>query len=265
MINLIFITTWVLVSTLLIALLQTTWYFIILYILAGLIAAIIMILLIVLIAVIFGPLTNINGRFKHYLTRSIARFINFWATRLTVKVIGKENIVKKGPLVVYANHKSLSDPFILLQAFNRNLSFTPKSTLYKSRPLRRWLNAIGCFPIDRQNDRTTAKNLIKAIKDVKAGLAMAVFPEGGIKSRETDEMTGIKAGSYKLALKSESVILPVAIVGNSSLSKNWPFKITRTTVIIHKPIYFDEYKHLTTLEIGQLVFSQINETLSKYS
>lgn len=263
MINLIFVLCWALSTTLYILLISKTWYAIILFILLGLLTALMVIVLILLILLMIFPKTSVHGKFKHYFTRSIARFVNFWATRLTVKVVGKHNIPKKGPLVVYANHKSLNDPLILLQVFNRNLSFTPKKSLYKIWFLKTWFNAIGCFPIDRENDRETAKNMIKAIKDVKNGLAMAVFPEGGIKSREDDTMNDIKAGAYKLATKSEALILPISIIGNSSLSKNWPFKITKTTVVIHEPITAETYKDLTTLEIGKMVFDTINKGLQK--
>ena len=98
-----------------------------------------------------------TGNLNITLHAQLPALLIFWATRLTVKVVGKHNIPKKGPLVVYANHKSLNDPLILLQVFNRNLSFTPKKSLYKIWFLKTWFNAIGCFPIDRENDRETAK------------------------------------------------------------------------------------------------------------
>ena len=261
MINLLFVLSWIITSFVLIYFVSHAWYFIILFILAGLAVGVILVLLFTLFMIGLYPHKNVHSHFKHYFTRSIARFTNFWGTRVSVKVTGKENIPKDGPLVVYTNHKSLNDPFILLQVFNRNLAFTPKKTLYKSWALRTWFDSIGCLPIDRENDRETAKSMIKAIKDVKAGLAIAVFPEGGIKSRDDDQMKDIKAGAYKLATKSNAIILPISIIGNSSLSKNWPFKITKTKVIIHKPITPDEYKDLTTLEIGEKVFKIINEGL----
>ena len=86
-----------------------------------------------------------------------------------------------------------------------------------------------------------------------------IFPEGGIKTRETEEMIEIKPGAYKLAEWSESAISPVSIIGTSKNATRKKFRTLHVKVIIHKPITKDDYKDLNTTELGEKVFGIVNE------
>lgn len=139
------------------------------------------------------------------------------------------------------------------------MSAVAKDNLYKIKPLKVIMDEFQVVPLNREDDKEGAKAIIRAIKLVKGGYNMMIFPEGGIKSREIETMVNLKPGAYKLATKANALISPVSIVGSSKLSKNAPFKKTKVNVVIHKPIDSDFYNSLNTHELGEYVGSIIDK------
>lgn len=160
---------------------------------------------------------NPKGKFRHWLLHQACRIILLFAN-IQVEVIGKE-FVPTEPFVCYANHKSDIDPIILYYALHRICSAVGKKSLFKYPVLKQIKPVFGVVALDRENDREAAKSMIEAIRSVKSGLSMMIFPEGGIKSRETEEMVNLRAGAYKLATKSGAYLLPAAILGSSQTKK----------------------------------------------
>lgn len=205
----------------------------------------------------------LSSHYKNYGWRSAAHTIGLLLFNLRIKVEGREKIPQSGPLVMYANHKSYLDPIIMIQVVKRPSAFTPKSSLFKIPIFKHLMIAMGCMPIYRGDDRKTAKALVKTIKDVENGFVMSVFPEGGRKDRNMDEMVQARAGAYKIAVKPKATILPVTINGNSQIRKRSPWRSTKLTIVIHDPIPYDTYKNLTTSEIADLVLHKINLGVNK--
>lgn len=200
----------------------------------------------------------LSSRYKNYGWRSAAYAIGVVIFNLRMKVVGREKIPQTEPLVVYANHKSYLDPIIVIQVLNRPSAFTPKSSLFKIPIFKHMMMAMGCMPVYRGDDRKTAKALVKTIKDVENGFAMAVFPEGGRKDRNMDEMVQARAGAYKIAVKPKATILPITINGNSQIRRRAPWRSTKLTIVIGDPIPYEQYKNHTTSEIAELVLHKIN-------
>jgi 1-acyl-sn-glycerol-3-phosphate acyltransferase len=69
--------------------------------------------------------------------------------------------------------------------------------------------------------------MVDAIKVVKSGMAMAIFPEGGIKDRDDEKMVAMRAGAYSVAMKAEADLLPVSISGTSLVKYRAPFRSTK--------------------------------------
>ena len=71
-------------------------------------------------------------------------------------------------------------------------------------------------------------------------------------------MVEVKAGAYKLATKAEASISPVSIIGTSKFIHMNKFKANRVKIVIHKPIYKEEYENINTQELGEKVFEIVN-------
>lgn len=231
-------------------------YFLPLYLLGGLAISLILFAVFILFIIWTAPFTKQNNKLKHKIIYPIVKFVHS-ILKIKIEVIGRENIPDE-TFVVFSNHKSMLDVTILYQAYHKILSAVAKNDLLKVPFLSRLMLGLGVVPLDRNNDREGVKNILEAIKRVKAGNNYLIFPEGGVKSRETEHMVALRAGAYKLATKPKAVISPVSIIGSSLLSKNCPKHWTKVTVVIHKPIYFEEYQGLSTNELGRKVANIVN-------
>lgn len=236
--------------------LGSLWY-ILLYVFLGLLTSIVGFILLFLVIILIFWFVPYNNKFKHRVAWYIVDFIKIFC-RIKVNVIGKENI-PTSTFVVYANHKSMLDVVIIYDIYKTVMSAVAKDNLYKIKPLRIIMDEFQVVPLNREDDKEGAKAIIRAIKLVKGGYNMMIFPEGGIKSREIETMVNLKPGAYKLATKANALISPVSIVGSSKLSKNAPFKKTKVNVVIHKPIDSDFYNSLNTHELGEYVGSIIDK------
>ena len=95
-----------------------------------------------------------------------------------VRVEGLENVPATGPLLVAPNHDSQMDPVIIGLAIKprRRLRYLAQAELWKIPGLGWFLNGMRQIPIKRGTGDSHA--LDRAVDALKAGDAVAVFPEG---------------------------------------------------------------------------------------
>lgn len=142
-----------------------------------------------------------------------------------IKVIGKENFPKEGPVIVCSNHISNLDPPVVGITSPRVIHFMAKEELFKKTFLRKLLTGIHAFPVRRgMADRNALRNGLKILKE---GKVLGLFPEG-TRSR-TGKLGKPLAGVGFFALRSDAVVIPCAIQGSYK-----PFR--RTTVTYGKPV-----------------------------
>lgn len=240
-----------------------SYYYLPLWLISGIILGLLFTVIFILVQLPILSKTKLFNRYKIYLYRSVAYFLNRYIFRLRLEIIGRQNIPKTGRLTVYANHKSYADPVIVMEAITRPTSYTPKSGVYKYPFMHEMLVSLGAFPIDRASDRNTARAMVEAIKVVKQGMAMVIFPEGGIKDRNDIKMVAMRAGAYRLGVKAEADMLPVSIEGSTMIKHHLPFKRTKIKVTIHELIKYEDIKGLKTSDLADKVFHIINNTLTK--
>lgn len=238
-------------------------YFILLWFVLGAVASFIATVLFIILHFPFMKLSKVTNPYKYYVTRSTGHWLTIFFMRLKIDIKGKENIPKDGPLCVYANHKSYADPFIVFEFMKRPTTFTPKMSVYKAPLIGLWLKYLGAFPIDRSSDRNTARAMVDAIKVIKEGMAMTIFPEGGIKDRNDEKMVAMRAGAYRVAMKAGADLLPVSIQGTTLIKHRAPWRRTKIQVIIHPVVKYEDIKEKTTSEVADLMFHQINNHLVK--
>ncbi len=236
----------------------TSYYFLVLWFLLAIPLSFLTMLFVYFLNFPFVLWLPSNHPYKSYMMRSLAYFLNHFILNLKVTIVGLEHLPKDGPLVIYANHKSYTDAFAILEVLPRAITFTPKKSVMKMPLISRWLKAYNVFPINRTNPRETAHELDKAVETVKNGHAILVFPEGNIWNRLDPEVQAMKPGAFKLALKALANILIVRYDGNDLLRKRAPFKRSRRQLTLMKLIHFDEIKDFTTQQIAELVMSRIN-------
>lgn len=205
--------------------------------------------------------TKVTNKYKVYATRSVAACMNHFVLRLKISVEGLENVPKSGRLTIYANHKSYADPFIIMEIMKHPATFTPKLSIFSIPLIGTWLKYLGAFPIDRSSNRNTARNMVDAIKVVKDGMGMIIFPEGGIKDRNEEKMVAMRAGAYRVAMKAGADLLPISLQGTTNIKHRAPFRSTPIKVIIHPVVKYEDVKDLATADIADKMFNIINNHL----
>ncbi len=196
--------------------------------------------------------------YKTYLMKSLAEFLNSCYLNMKIEVEGIENVPLNDRIVVYANHKSYTDAFVLMQVFPRPLTLTPKKSVLKIPLLRAWLKAYDVFPINRDNPRETLKDLENAVDVVKNNQTILLFPEGTIKNRLNEHVENVKAGAFRLVKSAEAGLLPIRFDGNDLVRERWPKRSYRK-ITIFPVIPFSVIKDLSTKEIAELFMDTINK------
>jgi 1-acyl-sn-glycerol-3-phosphate acyltransferase len=137
------------------------------------------------------------------------RWLAIWIFHIpfNMHVHGRHRVPRTGPIVVVANHSSLLDGPIVFGVLRRRSSFLIKQEMYKG--LLRWiLPRIGQLSVRRgMPDRTP---LLTAVRILRAGGLVGVFPEGG---RGTGDVANAENGAAWLARSSGAKILPIACRG----------------------------------------------------
>ena len=128
-----------------------------------------------------------------------------------LRVEGAENL-PRGPVIVVANHDSLSDPFFLGTAIERPLRFLAKRELWRYRLVGRVMDWLGGIPVERRRGDVAA--VAAAARALDEGAAVAIFPQGTVLGARDRPW---QRGAARLALTTGAPIVPVAIVGASDV------------------------------------------------
>ena len=155
-------------------------------------------------------LVDKSGRAQHRLARLWARSC-VWASGSKLTVRGAENL-RKQPVAVYAaNHTSYMDTPVIFAALPFQFRILAKKELW-SMPFIGWyLGRSGQIPIDTENPRATLSSLGVAVKALRVGMPLFVFPEG---SRTPDgELQTFLSGAAYLAIRAQVPLVPIALSG----------------------------------------------------
>ena len=161
-----------------------------------------------------GGLFDRNGRRLHWFSRAWSWLI--MKTILSpVKVTGLDRIDTSKPHVYAVNHASAMDIPVLYVylPFQFRIVFKKELLAY---PVVGWqLKRSGQVCIDQQKPTNSIAAIRSAVKSLKAGMPLVIYPEGG---RTPDgEIKPFLPGAFFLAIKAQVDIIPVALVGTYEL------------------------------------------------
>ena len=185
------------------------------------------------------------------------KFLIIFKLFFRLKVTGQENIPKKGSFIIVANHSSLLDPVILGVSIKPKIFFIAAAYLFEIRWLGYLLRKANSIPVQRENDISSLK---RALKILKAGGVLGIFPEGGV-DRQKDDLP-IKAGAAYLATKVGVPIVPIKIKGaDKALPRGAKFIISlnKIEVEIKKQIFCSRQTNKNKEIVKKVVESYIKE------
>lgn len=184
------------------------------------------------------------------------------AGRVKIKAYGLENIPDQDGFIFFPNHQGLFDVLVFLDSCPKPFSFVAKKEASNIILLKQVIKALGAYPMDREDLRQSMKVINAVTEDVRNGKNFLIFPEG-TRSRRGNELLEFKGGSFKSATKAKCPIIPCALIDSFKPFDENNIRPVTVTVIYMKPMYYEEYKDMKTIEIAEEVKRRIERTIAE--
>ena len=149
-----------------------------------------------------------------------------------------------GPAIVVANHRSGIDPLVLNACTRRRIRFLIAREYYQITGLFMIFRKIQVIPVRRDgSDLAATRHALRALRE---GHVIGIFPEGGIRDKledslapEESERDEFKDGASLLALRSGAPLISAYVDGtppNDSVLAAF-FTPTRSRVVFGTPFH----------------------------
>jgi 1-acyl-sn-glycerol-3-phosphate acyltransferase len=190
-------------------------------------------------------------------------------SKVFLKLAGAEIIVEgkgnipKGSVLIMSNHEGDFDIPVLLTSIEKPFGFISKIEVKKVPIMAQWMEVLNCVFIDRSDRAKAIQSLKAAVRLLKKGHSLVIFPEG---TRSKGGPVGrFKPGGFRLAVDAKVPILPVSIVGTSHLfeKNNRLIKPGTVKVIIGEPIVSHIHSDKDPKELANEVRAIIIEQMDK--
>jgi 1-acyl-sn-glycerol-3-phosphate acyltransferase len=201
--------------------------------------------------------------------RILHGFARFWS-QLIMKIIcspttvtGLDRIDTSKPHVYAVNHASALDIPVLYVylPFQFRIAFKKELLAY---PIVGWhLRRSGQICVDQQNPAASVGSIRSALKSLKGGLPLVIFPEGG---RTPDgQVKPFLPGAFFLAIKAQVDIVPVALVGTYALlpMNTYHIKCRPLEMRVGEPISTAGYTLRNMEELSDRVHAAVEDLYSK--
>jgi 1-acyl-sn-glycerol-3-phosphate acyltransferase len=162
-----------------------------------------------------------------------------------IRVEGLENVPKKGPAIIAANHLSFLDSFFIpLVVKWRRVTYLAKADYFKSWKTSWFFKGVGQIPMDRGGGSKSQAALDTALSVLDEDKLLGIYPEG---TRSPDGyLYRGRTGVARLALTAGAPVIPVGLVGTEQVMPK-DAKMPRLTgrqpvrVKFGKPLEFSRY------------------------
>jgi 1-acyl-sn-glycerol-3-phosphate acyltransferase len=204
---------------------------------------------------LLASLFDREGRAQHWFARTWSRMI-LKTVFTPVEIIGRENIPSE-PAVYAANHSSALDIPLIYSTLPMQFRIMAKIELFRY-PFMGWhLRRSGQIPIDEKE--LNLGGVKKAIKTLKSGMSLMVFPEGG--RTANGEIKPFQSGAFYMAIKSGVPVVPMAIIGAFEALKMNTFVVhpQKLKLVIGQPIPTTDYSAREMEALAEKVKSAIEE------
>ena len=134
---------------------------------------------------------------------------------------GLEKLPAEGPVVVASNHLAVMDSFYLPLLVPRKMTFLAKKEYFTTPGLiggiQKWFfSSVGQVPIDREDKTSQSAALQTALRVLKEGRVLGMYPEG---TRSPDgRLYRGKTGLARIAMQADLPVYPAAMIGTKQVN-----------------------------------------------
>ena len=175
-----------------------------------------------------------------------------------LKVIGREQVPRRGAVILAPNHFSQMDHFFAGVYLPRKIRFMGKSQLFGPPVLTAILKHGGVFPVRRGHRDEEAMKTAFTLLD--QGEMLLIYAEGG-RSR-SGELGEPKRGIGRIALESGAPVVPIAIYGSAGVRKWKRLRFPQVTIEFGEPLSFPVEKEVgpeRQLEAATEIFTAVKD------
>jgi 1-acyl-sn-glycerol-3-phosphate acyltransferase len=156
---------------------------------------------------------------------------------------GGENLPQSGKIIVASNHVSYLDVLYLSHFLYRNgraPRYIGKEGVFKVPVIGKFVLAAGMVPVARES-KDASKALDHAVRLLEMGHCVGVYPEGTLTRDEHGWPMVAKTGLARLAISTQTPIVPIAQWGSQIVMPTYEKKIklfprTPIKILAGKPI-----------------------------
>ncbi len=182
--------------------------------------------------------------------------LKIWATLwsftsgIRYKRKGWKSEYGKRPMVMVTNHNSYLDTPLSYANITAPFRTLAKRELIKI-PVMGFIFQTSGIMVDRSSPESRKKSFQRMVDAIKLGESIMIYPEG-TQNRTQEPMQQFYAGAFRLAIETQTPILPILSVNSrrvmpqAKFMKTWPGKITQ---IFLEPI---ETKGMTMDDVDAL-------------
>lgn len=128
-----------------------------------------------------------------------------------------------GGFILASNHVSHFDPPLITISFPRKIDWIADKGLFHGRLLNAFFTGLNVIPVDRSGaDRSALRTAVRRLKE---GRVVGIFPEGGIRDGAASIVNGapMKQGVALLSIMAGAPILPCVLLGSDRFynAKSW--------------------------------------------
>ncbi len=202
-----------------------------------------------------------NMELKNRSSLAIIRWafgVCLWIAGVKVTILGEDNVPTDSPVLFVANHRSYFDILLTYVRMKRPCGFVAKKEMSGIPLLSSWMKNIHCLFLDRKDIKKGMQTILEGIEKLKSGISLFIFPEG-TRNKTADTFLPFHAGSFKLAEKSGSPVIPIAINNAGDIFEDHFPKIRKTHVVMEfgKPVYTADMDRELKKNLPKLCFEQI--------
>ena len=182
---------------------------------------------------------------------------------IDLTVTGQDKLPQQNGFILYGNHQGMFDVVALVATFPRILGAVFKKELANIPFLKQVIACTKSFAMDREDVRQSLTVIQKVTEEVKLGRNYLIFPEG-TRSKKGNVMGDFHGGSFRCAVKAKCPIVPVAFIDSFKVLDQKGCKKVGVQIHFLEPISFEEYGHLKTVEVAQLVKDRIQQAIDAH-
>ncbi len=154
-----------------------------------------------------------------------------------VRVVGRENLPRRGAVILASNHRSFLDSIFIPLIVHRRVTFVAKAEYFEDAKTAWFFKSCGQIPIRREGGTASERALASATEVLRAGNVFGIYPEG-TRTRDGLLHRG-HTGVARLALGCNVPIVPVGLIGTDDvqpIDSRLPKLFRRVTISFGEPI-----------------------------